>query len=78
MDWTRVAALSELPSGTMKCVELAGESVAIYHLDDGSLWATDAICSHQYALLTDGILEGIGRVPLACSPVRRQDRQGVV
>jgi nitrite reductase/ring-hydroxylating ferredoxin subunit len=56
--WTRVAALSELPSGTMTCIDLAGEPIAIYHLDDGTFCATDAICSHQYALLTDGILEG--------------------
>jgi nitrite reductase/ring-hydroxylating ferredoxin subunit len=56
--WTRVAALSELPSGTMVCVEPAGEPIAIYHLDDGSFCATEAICLHQYALLTDGVLEG--------------------
>jgi nitrite reductase/ring-hydroxylating ferredoxin subunit len=56
--WTRVAALSELPSGNMVCVEPAGEPIAIYHLDDGSFCATDAICSHQFALLTDGVLEG--------------------
>ena len=57
-DWVRVAALSELPAGTMMCVEPAGEPIAIYHLDDGTYCATDAICSHQYALLTDGLLEG--------------------
>jgi nitrite reductase/ring-hydroxylating ferredoxin subunit len=57
-NWVRVAALSELPSGTMICVEPAGEPIAIYHLEDGSYCATDAICSHQYALLTDGLLEG--------------------
>jgi nitrite reductase/ring-hydroxylating ferredoxin subunit len=56
--WTKVAALSELPSGTMRCIDLAGEAIAVYHLDDGTFCATDAICSHQYALLTDGILEG--------------------
>jgi nitrite reductase/ring-hydroxylating ferredoxin subunit len=56
--WTRVATLSQLASGTMICVELAGDSIAVYHLEDGTICATDAICSHQYALLTDGLLEG--------------------
>jgi nitrite reductase/ring-hydroxylating ferredoxin subunit len=55
--WVRVAALSELPAGAMMCVEPAGEPIAIYHLEDGTYCATDAICSHQYALLTDGLLE---------------------
>jgi nitrite reductase/ring-hydroxylating ferredoxin subunit len=56
--WTRVAALSELPTGTMICVQSAGEPIAIYHLEDGTICATDAVCSHQYALLTDGFLDG--------------------
>ena len=55
--WVKVARLAEMPPGSMTCVEPDGKPIAIYHLDDGSLWATDAICSHQYALLTDGILE---------------------
>lgn len=55
--WVKVAGLAELPPGSMTCAEPDGIPIAIYHLDDGSLWATDAICSHQYALLTDGILE---------------------
>ncbi len=56
--WIRVVAQSELPSGSMMCVEPAGEAIAVYHLEDGTFCATDAICSHQYALLTDGLLEG--------------------
>ncbi|WP_453964724.1 non-heme iron oxygenase ferredoxin subunit [Bradyrhizobium elkanii] len=55
--WVKVAELGELPKGSMTCVEADGAPIAIYHLQDGSLWATEAVCSHQYALLTDGILE---------------------
>jgi len=55
--WVRAVELGELPKGSMTCVDLEGTPIAIYHLDDGSLWATEAVCSHQYALLTDGILE---------------------
>ena len=42
----------------MICIELAGDPIAVYHLEDGTFCATEAICSHQYALLTDGLLEG--------------------
>jgi 3-phenylpropionate/trans-cinnamate dioxygenase ferredoxin component len=56
--WVKVATQPELPPGSMICVEPAGEPIAIYHLEDGTLCATDAICSHQYALLTDGLLDG--------------------
>jgi 3-phenylpropionate/trans-cinnamate dioxygenase ferredoxin subunit len=55
--WIKVADLAEVPPGTMICVESGSEPVAIYHLEDGTVCATDAICSHQFALLTDGILE---------------------
>ena len=54
----KVATQSELPPGSMICIELAGDPIAVYHLEDGTFCATEAICSHQYALLTDGLLEG--------------------
>ena len=56
--WVKVATQSELPPGSMICVEPAGDPIAVYHLEDGTICATEAICSHQYALLTDGLLEG--------------------
>lgn len=55
--WVKVAERDDLPSGAMICVEPSGDPIAIYHLDDGTFCATDAVCSHQYALLTDGLLE---------------------
>ncbi|QDF38807.1 non-heme iron oxygenase ferredoxin subunit [Bradyrhizobium symbiodeficiens] len=55
--WVKVAELGDLPKGSMTCIAPDDIPIAIYHLDDGSLWATEAVCSHQYALLTDGILE---------------------
>jgi nitrite reductase/ring-hydroxylating ferredoxin subunit len=55
--WVKVATQSELPPGSMICVQPAADPIAVYHLEDGTLCATDAICSHQYALLTDGLLE---------------------
>jgi nitrite reductase/ring-hydroxylating ferredoxin subunit len=37
--------------------ELAGKQIALYRFE-GALYATDNICTHAYALLTDGWLDG--------------------
>lgn len=38
-------------------VEVEDEEIAIYHLEDG-WYATSAICTHAYADLTTGSLDG--------------------
>jgi nitrite reductase/ring-hydroxylating ferredoxin subunit len=55
--WVRVAARSDLASGEVIGVEAGGCSIAIYD-SDGDLYATDNICTHAYACLSDGWLEG--------------------
>ena len=52
-----VCAAADLPSGSVKSFEIGGELVAIYNID-GSFYATDAVCTHAFADLADGILEG--------------------
>ena len=56
--WVRVASASDLALGDMKPVEAEGHSLALYHLTDGSWHASDNTCTHAFALLTDGWLEG--------------------
>jgi nitrite reductase/ring-hydroxylating ferredoxin subunit len=56
--WVRAASAADLGEGEMKPVDLEGRQIALYHLDDGSWHATDAICTHAFALLTDGWLDG--------------------
>ena len=56
-NWIWVAAVSDVAKGTAIPVEIMGMSLAVYHLDDGSVWVTDNICTHAFALLTDGWLE---------------------
>ncbi len=58
VNWVRVAVPAGLPPGGMRPVAAAGRQLALYHLDDGSWHATDNICTHALALLTDGWLEG--------------------
>ncbi len=56
--WVRVASAGDIGPGDMTPVEAAGHSLALYHLSDGTWHASDNTCSHAYALLTDGWLEG--------------------
>jgi naphthalene 1,2-dioxygenase system ferredoxin subunit len=55
--WVRVAGRGDLGAGEVIGVEVAGRSIAIYDCD-GTLFATDNICTHAYACLSDGWLEG--------------------
>ncbi len=57
-NWIRVAAAADVPQGEMLAVDVGRAGIAIYHLDDGSWHATDNECTHEFALLTDGWLEG--------------------
>lgn len=56
--WVRAAAVGELAEGAMKPVALEGRSLALYHLDDGTWCASDNLCTHAFAALTEGWLEG--------------------
>ena len=83
-SWHRVASVKSVPEGEMLATTVAGTKVAIYHLEDGTIWATGNVCTHEFALLTDGWLEGCeiecplhaGRFDVRtgkglCSPIER-------
>lgn len=55
--WHKVANASELPPGEMKQVQIGQRYVALYNVD-GTIYATDDICSHADASLSAGFLEG--------------------
>jgi nitrite reductase/ring-hydroxylating ferredoxin subunit len=64
-EWVKVASASAIGSGEMLGVETGGKSIAIFHLDDGTWCATDNVCTHAFALLTDGWMEdGVIECPL--------------
>jgi len=56
-QWVRACAASEVKKGEPKGVKLAGIPIALYRLDDG-IHATHDVCTHAYALLSDGYIEG--------------------
>ena len=51
----RVASAADIPVGEMKPCKANGESVLVFHLDDG-FYATQATCTHVFAPLTRGKL----------------------
>ena len=55
--WVRAARRADLAEGEAIGVEVAGRQIALYDCD-GALYATDNICTHAYARLSDGWLDG--------------------
>jgi 3-phenylpropionate/trans-cinnamate dioxygenase ferredoxin subunit len=52
-----VCPLAELPRGEARRVEV-DPPIAVFHTEDGEVFAVDDTCTHQDASLTDGWLEG--------------------
>ena len=62
--WATVAQLSDLAEGEVLGVELGDKQIALYNVG-GTIHATDNICTHAFARLSDGYLEGFEiRCPL--------------
>jgi nitrite reductase/ring-hydroxylating ferredoxin subunit len=55
--WVRVAAKGEVAEGACIGVRANGREIAVYHLPGGDYRATDDICPHAYALLSQGWME---------------------
>jgi nitrite reductase/ring-hydroxylating ferredoxin subunit len=55
--WVRVAGVSDVAEGQVHAVRVGDREIAVYHLAGGDFRATDNVCTHEYALLSDGWLE---------------------
>jgi nitrite reductase/ring-hydroxylating ferredoxin subunit len=55
--WVRVAGVAEVGEGQVHAVRVGGQEIALYHLPGGEFRATENVCTHEYALLSDGWLE---------------------
>ncbi len=76
--WIQVGSSTDLAEGSMRGVEHGDLQIAIYNLE-GEFYATDNICSHAFALLTDGFMDGdIVECPLhgGCFKIRTGEGQG--
>jgi naphthalene 1,2-dioxygenase ferredoxin component len=54
--WVKAADRSALSDGEVIGVTVAGHEIALYEMD-GEVFATDDICTHAYAKLSDGWME---------------------
>ncbi len=63
-DWLDVANADDIDEDDVIQVEVEGQVLAIYRLEDG-FYATDGICSHAEACLADGfVMDGFIECPL--------------
>ena len=56
-DFTKIARTEEIPAGSMKSVEFAGERVVIANVE-GDYYAFGDECPHAGGLLSEGYIEG--------------------
>ena len=56
-DFVKVAEVSEIPPGDMKAVRVGNEEILLVNVD-GSFHACDDVCTHSYASLSEGDLDG--------------------
>ena len=52
-----VCSLDELPQGSSKAIRINSEAIALFRLDDNSVFAVENFCPHIGAPLDNGIVE---------------------
>jgi nitrite reductase/ring-hydroxylating ferredoxin subunit len=57
MAWREVAKVDDVVEGKVLAASAANKMIALYRID-GTLYATSDICTHAFALLSDGYLDG--------------------
>ncbi len=57
LQWHSVAKLGDMRDGEPKPVRVGDRLIALYRLD-GKFFATDDVCSHEFAMLSEGFIEG--------------------
>lgn len=57
LTWHKVADKSEIIDDEPIAVRVGDQQIGLYLLD-GEIHAMDNVCSHEYAILTDGFVEG--------------------
>lgn len=55
-EFVRLATIHDLPDGGMRAVEYNGRRIALFRVGE-TVYATDDICSHDYAELTEGFFD---------------------
>lgn len=58
LDWLDICDADDIDSEDIIRWDHAGKSFAIYRTEEDTYHATDNICTHELAYLSDGFLEG--------------------
>jgi nitrite reductase/ring-hydroxylating ferredoxin subunit len=56
-NWVKVASRSALDEGEVTEATIGDKEIAVYNVD-GEFYATDNICTHAFARLSEGWLDG--------------------
>jgi naphthalene 1,2-dioxygenase system ferredoxin subunit len=56
-NWIDVVAIGAIPEGDVTAVSVGGKEIALYEVE-GEIFATDNLCTHGAARMSDGFLEG--------------------
>lgn len=56
VHWVPALSAADCPEGEIRGLRIEGREIAIYHLESGEFHATDNVCTHGQALLSDGWL----------------------
>lgn len=56
-DWRRVASRSEIKPGMVFATQIGDTPIALTEID-GNIYAVSDTCTHEFALLSEGFLEG--------------------
>jgi naphthalene 1,2-dioxygenase system ferredoxin subunit len=54
--WVEAAQAADFADGDVRGVEIGDTAIAIYQVE-GAFYATDNVCTHAFALLSDGFLD---------------------
>jgi naphthalene 1,2-dioxygenase system ferredoxin subunit len=56
-NWIDVASVDAVPEADVTAVNVGGKEIALYEVE-GEIFATDNLCTHGAARMSDGFLEG--------------------
>ncbi len=56
-NWIDALARNDVPEGDVIGIKVAGKDIALYEVE-GEVYATDNLCTHGAARMSDGFLEG--------------------
>ncbi len=56
-EWLRIAATDDVIEGQVTAVSIGDREIALYRLAGDEFRASDNICTHEYARLSEGWLE---------------------